>query len=226
MLISGFFFISWRLGQLITLIPPVGMLVRIFPFFQQSRLTNDIYAQAWFIDGFVKENMLTPTYILVIFIISVLAVIWALGSLLRYGATKRSAIFVSFVDLCFLGAFIASVYQLRDITRTNCNSFGGSAHGRAFLDSLGPFGYWGRGQDNPLAEDPKKVCAMLKTSFAFGIMNVVSFFVTAFLASVMHRAAEKGDKGENSGRRGHSTRRGHGHGRRRNGSTRRSEYHV
>ncbi|KAL1959705.1 hypothetical protein VTO42DRAFT_1291 [Malbranchea cinnamomea] len=198
---SSFFFISWRLGQVIILIPPVGML-------------------AWFVDGFLKENMLTPSYILVLFIVSVLAVVWALETLIRYGSTKRSAIFVCFVDLCFFGAFIAGVYQLRGIGNKNCNHF--SRSGPDFLNSLGPFGYWGRSQNNPLADNPNKVCAMLKTSFAFGIMNVVSFFVTAFFAYMLHRHEER--QREKESRRSHSTRRGHG--RRRSSSTRRGDYYV
>ena len=165
--------------------------------------------------------MLTPTYILILFIITVLAVIWALVTLIRYSATKRSAIFISFVDLCFFGALIAAVYQLRYITQTSCGSFDESEWGRYYLSTLGPFGYWGRSQENELADDPEKVCAMLKTSFAFGIMNVVSFFVTAFFAYFIHRGEDK--KTAKEGRR-HSSRRGHGG--RRSGSGRRGDYHV
>ena len=164
--------------------------------------------------------MLTPTYILILFIIVVLAVVWALVTLIRYSATKRSAIFISFVDLCFFGALIAAVYQLRHIAQTSCGSFDESEWGRYFLSTLGPFGYWGRSQDNELANNPEKVCAMLKTSFAFGIMNIVSFFVTAFFAYMIHRSEDKGDN--------HSRRRssGRSQGRRRSGSGRRGDYHV
>ncbi|KAK2741229.1 hypothetical protein FQN57_005691 [Myotisia sp. PD_48] len=125
---------------------------------------------AWFVDGFVKAGMLTPNYILVMFIVSVIAGAWAIETLFRYGHTKRSASFVSFVDLCFVGAFIASVYQLRGITSQSCGNFSRSP----FLLSLGPFGLWGARGNNPLSRDPNKICAMLKTCFAFGIMNTIS----------------------------------------------------
>ena len=179
--------------------------------------------QAWFVDGFLDANMLTPPYILVLFIVSVLGSVWALETLVRYGATKRSASFVGFVDLCFFGALIAGVYQLRGIADTNCSDF--ERTGSDFLASLGPFGYFGRraGWDER-SGDPGKVCAMLKSSFAFGIINVMSFFVTAILAWFVHQHEERHEDHHHSRRSSsHSRRRGHHH--RRSGSGR-HDYHV
>jgi hypothetical protein len=166
--------------------------------------------------------MLTPTYILLLFIVSVLAAIWCLETLCRFGSTKRSGNFVAAIDICFAGAFIAAVYQLRGIAEENCSHFPTTGGGQ-FLATLGPFGYFGQQTGNPLAENPVKVCAMLKTSFAFGIMNVMSFVVTAAFAAMMHRNEDHEDK---EARRGsHGTRRGHR--RRRSGSSRRAaDYHV
>ncbi|EER28236.1 hypothetical protein D8B26_004555 [Coccidioides posadasii str. Silveira] len=198
---SGLFFICWRAGQLVTLIPPLGML-------------------SWFIDGFVKANMLTPTYILVLFIVTVLASVWAVETLVRYSSTKRSAIFVSFVDICFFGSFVASVYLLRGIAVENCNSFTRSQ----FLQSLGPFGFWGQRTNNPLSQDPTKVCSMLKASFAFAILNTMSFFFTAIFAYFLwqHETKHQGEK--RSRRHSHSSRRSqHRH---RSSSGRRGDYHV
>jgi hypothetical protein len=162
--------------------------------------------------------MLTPTYILLLFIVSVLAAIWCLETLFRFGSTKRSGNFVAAIDLCFAGAFVAAVYQLRGIATENCSHF--RTMGGEFLVSLGPFGYFGQRANNPLAENPVKVCAMLKTSFAFGVMNVMSFVVTAAFAAMLHRHDDHEDK---EARRSHGTRRGHR--RRRSGSSRR-DYHV
>ncbi|EEQ32776.1 hypothetical protein McanMca71_003360 [Microsporum canis] len=197
---SSIFFICWRIGQLITLIPPIGML-------------------SWFIDGFVKANIITPTYILVLFIVSVLGGVWVLETLFRFKNTKRSAIFVSFVDLCFFGSLIAGVYLLRDIANENCNNFSRSK----FLLSLGPFGYYGQQQGNPLANDPNKVCSMLKASFAFGIINIISFFWTAVFAYFISHHEEHHEK--RSRRGSHSSRRSSHH-RHRSSSGRRNSYHV
>ncbi|KKZ66365.1 hypothetical protein EMCG_07868 [[Emmonsia] crescens] len=204
-MIAGFFFICWRLGQLVTLIIPIGIL-------------------SWFVDGFVKNNQLTPTYVLVLFIVSVLGIFWALDTLVRHANAKRSAHFVAFIDICFVGSFIAGVYQLRRIANADCGNFR--------LDpltlSLGPFGFAGQRANNPLARDPVKVCAMLKTSFAFGIMNIGSFFITSILAVLMHKDDEKENEKSSSRRRGsHSSRRGHSASRsRRSSSGRQPVYDV
>ncbi|KAK2761290.1 hypothetical protein FQN54_001812 [Arachnomyces sp. PD_36] len=161
---SSVFFIFWRIVELIALIIPIGIL-------------------SYFVDGFVKNNQLTPSYILVLFIVSVLAGVWVLDTLLRMSTTRRSAIFVSFVDLCFVGAFIAGVYQLRDIANADCAHF----ETGSFYLSLGPFGYIGRDDGDDLSVDIDKTCALLKTSFAFGIMNIIFFFWTSIFALFMHR---------------------------------------
>jgi hypothetical protein len=63
MAVSGFLFISWRIFQIVLLVPVVGML-------------------SWFVHGYVQSNQLTPNFILVLFIVSVLALAWVRCSLL------------------------------------------------------------------------------------------------------------------------------------------------
>lgn len=165
--------------------------------------------QAYFVDGYVKANIMTPPYILVLFIVSVIAVFWSLDTLIRHSTTKRSAAFVSFVDLCFFGAFIAGVYQLGFIGSANCTRWNG---GEVYI-SLGPFGYWGVQSGNPLSFDLNKSCAMLKACFALGIMEVIFFFWTAIFAAFMHRhnreVVVRETKETTVRRRSHSSRRGH-----------------
>lgn len=142
----------WRLCEIITLIPVIGML-------------------AWFVNGYVKVNQLTPNFILILFIVSVLACAWAVVTLFHVG---RSGHFIALIDLAFVGAFIAAVYELRGITNVSCTNF---RSGGIYVN-LGPLGYYGRdGGDWDL--DVNKTCSMLKASFAFGIMNCIFFFFTA-----------------------------------------------
>ncbi|KAL1304125.1 hypothetical protein AAFC00_000554 [Neodothiora populina] len=164
MALSGFLFLSWRIFEIVTLIPIVGML-------------------AYFVHGFVASNTLTPTYILVLFITSVLAAAWAVATVITYLRARHSAFFVALVDLAFVGAFIAGVYELRGIAGSNCSNF--TAGG--FYFDLGPFGYYGRQSNSPWALHINKTCAMLKASFALGIMNCIFFFITFLLALLVHR---------------------------------------
>ncbi|KAI9834692.1 MAG: hypothetical protein M1826_000094 [Phylliscum demangeonii] len=168
-MIIGLAFAFWRWFQILTLIPTLGML-------------------AYFVHGFVASNVLTPDFILVLFITSVLATVWAMGTLLAYHRARHSAIFVSFVDLCLMASFIAGVVELRGAAQANC---GHTTADDSFYASLGPFGTWGRSWGSPYAADLPKNCSILKACFAFGIMNLLFFLITAILALFIHRRNRK-----------------------------------
>ncbi|PKX92890.1 uncharacterized protein P174DRAFT_461385 [Aspergillus novofumigatus IBT 16806] len=175
-MIGSLFFIFNRLVEIVFLIPIIGMM-------------------AYFVDGYLKANQITPPYILVLFIVSVIAVFWAFDTLIRHSTTKRSAFFVAFVDLLFFGAFIAGVYELRFIADADCAHWNGGS-------------VW-----NHLYLEINKTCAMLKTCFALGIMETVFFFWTAILALFIYRRDREVVVKETTTvrRRSHSSRRGHGH---------------
>jgi len=116
-----------------------------------------------------------------LFIVSVLAAAWAIATLFRRKSTRESAIFVSFVDLCFVGAFIAGVYELRAVANQHCSNI---SVNDSFYFTVGSNGASGSG---PIHADLNKQCAMKKASFAFGIMNCIFFATTSFLLLFMHR---------------------------------------
>lgn len=172
-------------------------------------------------DGYNKENRLTPSFILVLFIVSVLAAAWALATLVRLGSTRRSALFVAFIDLCFVGAFIAADYYLRRIGDTStCNNFNGSW----IYQHLGPFGGEGRLSGDPLARNLKKNCGMLFASWVFGIINTITFFITFILALFLHRHHQTTYVKEVRRTSRHSSRRGHSRSGSRRSSSRRRYY--
>lgn len=161
---------------------------------------------AWFVSGFNSVRQLTPDYILVLFIVSILACAFAIATLLRMNSTRRSALFVAFIDLCFVGAFIAADYYLRGIGNEDCTNF---TAGSIYI-SLGPFGYFGRNSGSSWALNINKNCAMLKACWALGIMNTVMFFFTSILAVLLHRHHREVVVKEKVVRRSrHGSRRGH-----------------
>lgn len=204
-MIAGLFFTFWRILEIVTLIPTLGML-------------------SYFVHQFQKANLLTPNYILVLFITSVLGAVWAIATLFRRKSTRRSAFFVSFIDLCFAGALIAGVYELRNIAKADCANFSNSQDFYVTLTSSGVSG------NNPFSFTVNKTCAMLKASFAFGIMNIIFFVFTAFLLLFMRRAEEKEVVvKETYRRRSHDSRRGHsrsGSGHHRSSRDSRRQYYV
>ena len=155
MAISSVLLILFRVLEVLVTIPILGML-------------------AYFVHGYVVSNQLTPTYILVLFITSVLAGAWALFTLFHYLRSRDSALFVALIDLAFVGALIAGVYELRGIAGANCTNF--TAGG--FYFDLGPFGYYGRQSGSSWSLNTNKTCAMLKASFALGIIDIFLFFFT------------------------------------------------
>lgn len=160
MSISGFSFTFWRIMQILTLIPTLGML-------------------AWFVDFYNDRNLLTPRSILVLFIVSVLGAAWAIGTLFLYKRARHSAAFVAFVDLLFVGAFIGAVWCLRAITDADCTNWDRTRSYNADFGIVTVSGTY-------LGVDVNKQCAMLKASFAFGIMNCIFFFLTAIFAALLH----------------------------------------
>jgi hypothetical protein len=127
-------------------------------------------------------------------------------TLFRLSSTRRSATFVAFVDLAFVGALIAGVYELRGIARANCADF---STGDIYVN-LGIFGYYGRQSSNggPWSANVNKNCAMLKASWAFGIMNIIMFFITSIFAFLLRRH-ERESREKVVRRSHHSSRRGH-----------------
>jgi len=69
---------------------------------------------------YIRNNALTPTYILVLFIVSVLGAGWTIYTLFSYHRSHANARFVAFIDLCFIGSLIGAVYQLRFIGHQSC----------------------------------------------------------------------------------------------------------
>lgn len=131
---------------------------------------------AYFVHIYADNNALTPNYILVLFIVSVLGAAWAICTLFTYHRSKSNSVFVAFIDLCFVGAFIAGVYLLRGISGQNCVSV---TSGDSYQIGLGIFG---SASVNGLNFSANKQCTMLKACFAFGIMNCIFFFITSMIA--------------------------------------------
>ena len=122
----------------------------------------------WFVHQYVKVNQLTPDYILVLFIVATLALAWAVFTVVSYLRARHDALFVAFVDLLFFGAFVGGVVALRFIANANCGSIS------AGVTTSGSY----------FNVDVNKTCSMLKASFAFGIIDVISFFVTFVSRSI------------------------------------------
>ncbi|KAG5973829.1 hypothetical protein E4U55_000242 [Claviceps digitariae] len=130
---------------------------------------------AWFINIFVSHNALTPDSILILFILVVLAVAWAIFTLFSYHRSSANAHFVALIDLGFMGALIAAVYELRGIADADCAN-------------PTPSTVWYAPNHVPVPDfgwQTDKPCGMLKACWAFAIMNII-FFAGTSLAAYSH----------------------------------------
>ncbi|KAI0473403.1 hypothetical protein GGR56DRAFT_675902 [Xylariaceae sp. FL0804] len=207
-MIFAIFFAFWRFLQILTLIPTMGML-------------------AYFVHGYVTLNALTPDYILVLFIVSVLGLAWAIYTLFSYHRSSTNASFVAVVDLLFVGAFIGAVYALRFIARADCTHV---TRGGSVDATLGIFGSSVSAGVSGLPDGVHvdKSCAMLKAAFAFGIMNAAFFLFTSVLACIHGDRMQESDRKtyyrETHVHRHAHRRSGHGRGSSRSPHSRRSSH--
>ncbi|KAK7417819.1 hypothetical protein QQX98_004293 [Neonectria punicea] len=194
-MLFALFFVCNRILQILTLIPTMGML-------------------AWFVHGFVEQNALTPDSILVLFIVSVLALAWAIFTLFSYHRSSANALFVAVVDLGFVGALIAAVWYLRGIRNADCTNV---SRDGVWVSRLGDVTV--TGPDYDWTTD--KPCAMLKACWAFAIINIILFFFTSVIAFSHGDSLSAGYDRKYTTRSHHSSRhshRGHSHSRSRSRS--------
>jgi hypothetical protein len=133
---------------------------------------------AYFVNIYLSTNVMTPTYNLLLFIVSVLALAWSIATLFSYHRSSSNAQFVALIDLAFVGALIAGVYYLRFIATADCAHLVVGSRVDVDFGILGSATVWG------VEFGINKTCSMLKACFAMGIMNCVFFAVTAVLAWV------------------------------------------
>lgn len=165
-------FVFWRVAEIITLIPALGML-------------------AYFVNLWVSANALTPTYIVLMFVTVVLATFYAIFTLFSYHRSRRNAVFISFIDLCFMGALIASVYELRFVAQDSCSTITRRPNNKMSI----VYNAQGDAEVNGVGVDADRDCSMLKACFALGIMNIVYFFLTSLLVACVGK-----DKGKERSR--------------------------
>lgn len=159
---------------------------------------------AWFVHAFVNANQIAPNYILVLFIVSVVALVWAGFTVFSYHRSSSNARFVAVVDLFFVGGFIAGLYLLRFITGADCSHI--EPDDAWVISAGGLASLAGQGIDILTS----KPCGVLKASLGFGILNCLLFFCTSVMAWIHgghlrkeerdHRAAQE----RNSNRASHN----------------------
>ncbi|KAH0610689.1 uncharacterized protein H6S33_012216 [Morchella sextelata] len=165
-MLAGTVFFFLRILQIITLIPIWGIL-------------------AWFVDKANDQGLTPPDTVLCLFVVAVLATVWALATLFLFHRSRFTDLWVAIVDICVFGVLIAGVVLLgRVAENTDCvNGW-----------SSGGWLYWNGG----VRVD--RTCSMYKAAWGLGILNVLLFFATAVMAGMIWRRGRGATVGERRGR--------------------------
>lgn len=159
-MITSVLFFFTRLVQLVTTIPIWGLL-------------------AYFVSKYDKANQTPPAEILVLFIVAIIATVWALFTLIQSKRFGVLTLLTALVDLAITGGFIAGIYLLRGVRNADC--VGGSAPiSISFGDNTASAG-------NSWGVRVSKHCAMFKASWALAILNCILFFFTALFAAHIYK---------------------------------------
>jgi len=144
-MLPGIFFFVFRLLELTFLIPPLGMLSAI-------------------VHNYVSHNQLAPAFVLVLFIVVVIASVWTLLTMLLYGLTKKNGYLVALVDLLIFGGLIGGVVVLGPVAGLSCSS--PNLQSPIYLESA--YNVYDFGN----------FCNLLKASFGLAVIEIILFFFT------------------------------------------------
>jgi hypothetical protein len=158
----GALFTFFRLVQILSLIPAFSLLTHFI----------NLY-----------DHELTPTEILTLFIVTILAAAWALISLVVYRSMHWTPPYVWLVDVLFIGALMAGVILIDPyVSRGDCIDW---TSGEGDEEE---FEYYSKITHGSIVLD--RQCMMMKAAWGMSIANTVIFAVSAVLAwNMWHRSS-------------------------------------
>lgn len=167
-MLSSALFTGVRVLEVIIALPIIGML-------------------GWFIHPYVDNNQTPPDGLLTLFIVSILACAWAIGTLFQFHRFRSvSGPFIAIIDIGFVGAWIAGIYLNRGISNADCSNFSVPV-GIQYGDKTYSGG-------NNWSASVNRPCAMFKASWILSIIECVLFFVTCVLSWTLYRSHSRGYK--------------------------------
>lgn len=162
---------------------------------------------ASFINEYNNAGVNTPNGVMLLFVVSLIAALWTLTTLIFYFRSNTIPLWIVFWDIVFLALLIAGVVMLGDVTNENC---------RAYYDEWRETSWYRRttttttstvdpndearkiilgetvtttsdGDRNAGNSGYSKPCSLLKTIFGLAIANIILFFITALLGIGVYR---------------------------------------
>lgn len=171
-----------RVIQVLTLIPAWAILASV-------------------ISDYNSNNSQTPGSIQFLFVVAILASVWAFCILITFLRAKNTALWMTFFDVVAMALLIASVIVLSDIANVQCvavvnqvitpQDVNNSGNTNYYPTDLDPGQKWWNSRLAKRATNDIPVyrshCSQIKAAWGLAIANIILFFITAILTALIYR---------------------------------------
>lgn len=138
-----------------------------------------------------RNNDVAPAAILCLFIVALLASVWAVCILITQLRARNTALWMAVGDIIIMAALIAGVILITNITTTRCVPY--VAQTVAYTTTGEKV--W---TTNNVAMDPMwgqtNRCDLAKAALGLGIANIILFFILAILSIVVYKQNKQEDE--------------------------------
>lgn len=161
----------FRVLQILTLIPAWALMAAVVHWYNSNTIG-------------------TPGGILCLFIVTLLASVWAFCILIATLRAGNTSLSIAFTDIVAMAALIAAVATTAKIANYQCNAaavtrtvYFTSNGQRVPVENLND----GDGDDANDIWNYPDYCNLIKGAWALAIVNIIMFFITAILSAVISR---------------------------------------
>jgi len=177
----------FRVLQILTLIPAWALTAAVVSWYKSN-------------------NIDTPGNVLTLFVVTLLASVWAFCILIAVLRAGNTALWIAFWDVVAMGALIAAVATTSRIANYECNAVATPAATQTvFITSDGqritatPANVAitadgnnnnNNNNNNEFWNNPDN-CSLIKAAWGLAIANIIMFFITAILAVVVYKQNEQ-----------------------------------
>lgn len=154
----------FRIAQILTLIPAWAILAAV-------------------IDHYNRNNVKTPSAILFLFVVALLASVWSFCALATFLRARNTALWMTFLDVVAMVLLIAAVVMLMsNFANVGCIAW----RVEVIPSQSAPDEKWWPWDTQRLLTY-RKYCGEIKAAWGLAIANIIFFFITAFLTAVIYR---------------------------------------
>jgi len=160
---NGTAHIILRIAQILTLIPAWAVLAVV-------------------ISHYSRNDTQTPGAIQFLFVVAILASVWAFCVLITFIRARNTALWMTFFDVVAMALLIAAVVVLSNIANVECVVV------RLDQVSVNPDGTWWDARRLQIDGTYTYLqhCAEVKAAWGLAIANIIFFFITAILTAAIY----------------------------------------